>query len=168
MLRFKLFPSVVSCASAIGGVFAVPAAPSATLGAGRFRRGVAVGLLLTMVTPFAPMGHIHAEEDEYEAGGVPVVEAEATPSVSGAAAVHGCAPFISSGSPTVPGSGVLTSGICVTLPVPWTSGIVNCQFCTCWYEMASGATVNLNQVDCGSIVIIQNPGGDDCKGFNRC
>lgn len=170
MVRFTLFSSVASRTLAIGEAFAVPAVPSAASRAGRFRRGVAAGLLLTMLTPFAPAGHVHAEDDEYEVSDVPAIEAVAASSVNGAAAVHGCAPYITSSSPTRPLSGTLSSGFCAAVPIPWTTGIVTCQLCTCFYVLEGGGMVNLNEWDCGTIVVIQNPGGggDDCTRENPC
>ncbi|WP_419166729.1 hypothetical protein [Candidatus Palauibacter sp.] len=98
------------------------------------RRVVATALLLSITSalaPFTPLGHVHAEEDEYEVSDVPATEADAAPGVDGAAAVQGgCAPYIS-GGPNNPDRGVRVSGFCVDVPLdPW--GFVTCEVCVCF------------------------------------
>lgn len=163
MLRFKLFPFVpliASCASAIGEALAAPSAPSTVLGTGRFRRGVAVGLILTMLTPFAPAGHVHAEETEHEANDAPAIEA--------AAVQGGCPPYIS-GGPNNPDSGVRTFGACVDVPVPHTLGLISCEVCTCWYRMDDGRTeIFSTSSGCSSTIRIQGPAPDPCNTLNQC
>ncbi len=168
MFRIRLFPSAVSCTAATGRMLAASATSSITLCARQFRRVVAAGLLLATLTPFAPMGHAHAEDAAHEVNDVPAVEAEVASGAVGAAAVHGCAPYISSSSSMRPDRGVLTFSMCVSIPFPGTWGLGTCLLCTCWYEMDDGRSVNLNEVDCGTIVIITNPDpGDDCS-LRKC
>ncbi|MYA32545.1 MAG: hypothetical protein F4164_02695 [Gemmatimonadales bacterium] len=167
MSSFKLFPFIASGASPIGEVLAVLAARSVVFGAGRLRRGVAAGLLLTMLTPFVPMGHVHAEEDEHEVGDVPAIEAKAASGVNGAATAQGgCPPYIS-GGPHNPASGVRTFGVCADVPMdPW--GFVTCEVCSCWYEMHDGSTMNFSTSSgCNSAIRIQGPAPDPCS-LNHC
>ncbi|WP_428278280.1 hypothetical protein [Candidatus Palauibacter sp.] len=162
MSCFRLFSLAVSRAAGIRMTFAARVALWAMLSARPSRRVVAVGLLLTILIPFVPLGHAHAETVGHEADDVPAVETGGGEGKEEAAAVHGCSRYITTGS-SRPGRGVLTLSICSLQSMPGTFGLVSCEFCTCWYRMHDGRTVNLNQVDCGGpIVIISNPSGDEC------
>lgn len=162
MFRFTLFSFLVSFSAVSEGFVRPWRSRKTTPRSRRLRRGVAVGLLLAMLTPFAPAAHAHAGEVGHETTAVPTVEAEAASSVNGVAAVHGCSRYISTGPSNRPGRGVLRMSICHSRSVPLTLGFVTCEFCTCWYLMNSGMLVNLNQVDCGSAIVITGP-GDDCE-----
>lgn len=168
MSSFKLFPFVASCASPIGEVLAVLAARSVALSAGRLRRGVAAGLLLTMLTPFVPAGHVHAEEHKHEVDDVPAIEAKAASGVNGAAMVQegGCPPYVS-GGPNNPDSGVRSGGFCADVPMdPW--GLFSCEVCFCWYEMDDGRYEEFSTSGgCTSTVRIYGPAPDPCTG-NHC
>ena len=168
MFSFRLSPSVASCVSPIGEVLVVLTARSVTLSARRLRRSVAAGLLLTMLTPFVPAGHVHAEEHEHEVGDVPAIEAKAASGMNGAATAQGggCPPYIS-GGPHNPASGVRTFGTCVDIPMdPW--GFVTCEFCSCCDEMHDGSSMNFSTSSgCSSAIRIQGPAPDPCA-LNHC
>ncbi len=169
MSVLRLFSSVASCASRVGEILAVMAAASVALSAGRLRRGVAAGLLLTMLTPFVPAGHVHAEEDEHKVGDGPAIEAKAASGINGAATAQegGCPPYIS-GGPDNPTNGARTFGACTDVPVPYTAGLISCEVCTCWYEMHDGSTENFSTSGgCTPTIRIQGPAPDPCTG-NHC
>ncbi len=168
MLRFT-FTLIASLAAAARTVFA--ATSSAAPGARRFRRVVAATLLLTILIPFVPPGHAHAEEDEHEVGDVPAIEAKAASGVDGAAAVQGgCPPYIS-GGPNNPASGVRIVGVCVDVPVwlPFIGSWVSCEICSCWYEMDDGSRMPFSTSSgCSSTIRIQGPAPDPCNTLNQC
>ncbi len=170
MSSFRLFPSVAHCASRVGETLAALAVRSVALSARRLRRGVAAGLLLTMLTPFVPAGHVHAEEDEHKVGDGPAIEAKAASGVYGAATAQdgGCPPYIS-GGPNNPDSGVRTFGACTDVPVPYSFGLVSCEVCTCWYRMDDGRTeIFSTSSGCASTIRIQGPAPDPCNTLNNC
>lgn len=170
MFRFTLFSFLVPLSAVFRGVRAALAISRTTPRRRRLRRGVAAGLLLAMLTPFAPAEHAHAEEVGHETTEVPAVEAEAASSVNGAAALS-CPRYISSQSWMSPDRGVLTFELCVPINISYgIVEIISCTICGCDYEMDSGRMlVSIVVSECPGGIKISNPDGDDdCNRANPC